>query len=98
MHLLRTRSTQNLTFYANGLIETGWDAIARFRGVAEGDVIRYAFPKQEPLLSEHARAFRNAILGEPSGIVTLREGLTTVQVAEAVVESAQSGRTVAMAT
>lgn len=87
----------DLTFYANGLIETGWDAIARFRGVAEGDVIRYAFPKQEPLLSEH-EAFRNAILGEPSGIVTLREGLTTVQVAEAVVESAQSGRTVAMAT
>jgi UDP-N-acetylglucosamine 3-dehydrogenase len=87
----------DLTFYANGLIETGWDAIARFRGVAEGDVIRYAFPKQEPLLSEH-EAFRDAVLGEPSGIVTLREGLTTVRVAEAVVESAQSGRTVAIAT
>ncbi len=87
----------DLTFYANGLIETGWDAIARFRGVSEGDVIRYAFPKKEPLRSEH-EAFRDAVNGNPSGIVSLREGLTTVKVAEAVVESARSGHTIELTT
>lgn len=83
----------DLTFYANGLVATRWDAIARFRGVSEGDVIRFAFPKKEPLLSEH-EAFREAVLGNPSRIVSLREGLKTVQVAEAATESAELGQTV----
>jgi UDP-N-acetylglucosamine 3-dehydrogenase len=89
--------TADLTFYSNGLVETHWDAIARFRGVSEGDVIRYAFPKKEPLRSEH-EAFRDAIGGDPSGIVSLREGLGTVRVAEAVAESAREGHTVRLVT
>jgi UDP-N-acetylglucosamine 3-dehydrogenase len=83
----------DLTFFANGLIPTTWDEIASFRGVSEGDVVRYAFPKPEPLRTEH-EAFRDAVLGKSSDIVTMRQGLATVAVAEAVLEAAKTGRTV----
>jgi len=85
--------TADLTFHANGLIPTTWDEIASFRGVSEGDMTRYAFPKPEPLRTEH-EAFRDAVLGKSTDVVTMRQGLETVAVAEAVLASASSGRTV----
>lgn len=83
----------DLTFYANGSIVTEWDGLAQFRGVSEGDMVRYAIAKAEPLRVEH-EAFRDAVLGKDTDIVTMRQGLTTVQVAEAILESARSGATV----
>jgi len=85
--------TADLTFFANGVVPTSWDAIAKFRGVSEGDMIRYAIAKPEPLRVEH-EAFRDAVLGKDADIVTMRQGLATVAVAEAVLASAQTGRTV----
>jgi UDP-N-acetylglucosamine 3-dehydrogenase len=83
----------DLTFHANGLVPTEWDDIARFRGVTEGDVIRYAIAKPEPLRTEH-EAFRDAVLGKDTKIVTMHQGLATVAVAEACLTSAREGRTV----
>jgi predicted dehydrogenase len=85
--------TADLTFYANGLIPTTWDEISAFRGVAEGDMVRFAFAKPEPLRTEH-EAFRDAILGKNMDIVTMRQGLATVAVAEMVITSAREGRVV----
>ncbi|MEO5877582.1 MAG: Gfo/Idh/MocA family oxidoreductase [Streptosporangiaceae bacterium] len=85
--------TADLTFYANGSHTTDWDALRAFRGVSEGDMIRYALAKREPLLAEHEQ-FRDAVLGRPSQVVTLRQGLRTVEVSAAVLESAGSGATV----
>lgn len=85
--------TADLTFYANGTVTSGWDEIAQFRGVSEGDVIRYAISKHEPLRMEHEN-FRDAILGKPADIVTMEQGLATVVVAEAIIESAQTNSTV----
>ena len=85
--------TADLTFYANGTIDTEWDAIAKFRGVSEGDVVRYAIAKPEPLRTEH-EAFRDAVLGlegASARIVTMRQGLATVAVAEAAIRSAREG-------
>ncbi|MFI8852150.1 Gfo/Idh/MocA family oxidoreductase [Streptomyces sp. NPDC053499] len=82
--------TADLTFHANGAVATEWEALRAFRGVAEGDTVRYAFPKREPLVVEHER-FRDAVregTGEGSGIVTAREGLRTVEVSAAVLEAA----------
>lgn len=84
--------TADLTFYANGTVPTTWDSLAKFRGVSEGDVVRFAIPKPEPLKTEH-EAFRDAVLGEGSDIVTMEQGLATVRVAEAVLRSAQTGQT-----
>lgn len=86
-------STADLTFYSNGTLPTEWDSVAAFRGVSEGDVIRYALAKREPLRVEH-EAFRDAVLGLRNDIVTLEEGLATLRVAEAMVHSAQSGQSV----
>ena len=64
--------TADLTFYANGVDRAASGTqIARFRGVSEGDVIRYAIPKPEPLRIEH-EAFRDAVLGKEADIVTMR--------------------------
>jgi predicted dehydrogenase len=85
--------TADLTFYANGAITTEWEALRAFRGVSEGDMVRYAISKREPLLSEHL-AFRDAVAGLTADIVTLRQGLRTVEVADAVLESARTSGTV----
>ncbi len=85
--------TADLTYYANGTAETTWESLAGFRGMTEGDMVRYALGKREPLLVEH-EAFRDAVLGISDDVVTMVEGLATVRVAEAVLESAATGRTV----
>ena len=85
----------DLTFHANGLVATRWDDVAQFRGVSEGDMIRFAIDKPEPLRTEHEN-FRDAILGKDTDIVTMEQGLNTVRVAEAVLESAATGRTITL--
>ncbi len=85
--------TADLTFFANGTAPMPWGQIAGFRGVSEGDVVRYAMAKPEPLRTEH-EAFRDALLGKDADTVTLRQGLRTVVVAEAVLRSAAEGITV----
>jgi predicted dehydrogenase len=85
--------TADLTFYANGVEPNQWEAISTFRGVSEGDMIRYAIPKPEPLAVELA-AFRDAITLGPHGIVTMREGVRAVAVADALLKSAAKAATV----
>ncbi|MFG2677475.1 Gfo/Idh/MocA family protein [Streptomyces sp. NPDC048392] len=89
--------TADLTFHSNAAVATEWEALQAFRGVAQGDMIRYAIPKREPLLVEH-EFFRDAVLGVSHEISTLREGLRTVEVAAAVLQSAASGATVRLDT
>ena len=90
--------TADLTFYANASVDTEWDSVAAFRGVSEGDVIRYAFSKPEPLSTEH-EAFRDAVLGLPGAvdrIVTMEQGLATVAVASAMIESSQNQKVITL--
>jgi predicted dehydrogenase len=61
--------------------------------------MRYAFAKPEPLRTEH-EAFRDAVLGLPGAIdriVTMEQGLATVRVASAMIESANSGSEIKIA-
>ena len=86
--------TADLTMFKNGSQRLEWDRVAAFRGVVEGDVIRYAFPKPEPLMTE-LRGFAAAVRGDVDGqVVTLEEGMATVRIAEAVRDSAASGDTI----
>lgn len=80
--------TADLTFHANGAFATEWEALSTFRGAAEGDMVRFAILKREPLLVEHER-FRDAVEGKAMDIVTLGQGLRTVEVAEVVLDSAR---------
>mgnify|MGYP003143332398 CR=1 FL=1 len=88
-------STGDLTFYANGTIPLEWESVSSFRGVSEGDVTRYAFAKREPLRVE-LEAFRDAVLGLESDVVTMAQGLRTLTVVEAALDSARAGQSVAL--
>ena len=69
--------------------------IAKFRGVSEGDVVRYAIAKPEPLRVEHESS-ATPCSGKDADIVTMEQGLRTVRVAEACIESARTGQTVTL--
>ncbi len=85
----------DLTFVANGDVRTDWDRVAAFRGVSEGDSIRYAIAKREPLRVEQEN-FRDALWGRPSEAVSMEEGVHTLTVVEALLESAATGRTITL--
>ncbi|HUF16213.1 MAG TPA: Gfo/Idh/MocA family oxidoreductase [Acidimicrobiia bacterium] len=75
----------DLFFYSNAEVGSEWDQIAQLRGVSEGDMIRYAFPKREPLAVEHD-AFRAAIRdGHAEGVVSLADGVEILEVAELII-------------
>jgi predicted dehydrogenase len=75
--------TSDLTFFSAETTDTEWDELANFRGTSEGDVIKFAFPKSEPLRGEHEN-FRDAVLGKYSEIVTMREGLAVIEVSDRI--------------
>ncbi|MGB3827604.1 MAG: Gfo/Idh/MocA family oxidoreductase [Ornithinimicrobium sp.] len=90
--------TSDLTFFANGDVASDWDHAAAFRGVSEGDSIRYAIAKREPLRVEQEN-FRDVLRGEPTAqslVVSMDEGVHTLTVVEAVLESAATDRTIAV--
>src|SRR5690625_1667522 len=94
MSPIRAADTINadLSYFTNGQHQTNvWESMASFRGVSEGDVVRYSLKRKEPLAAEH-EAFRDAVRGGGTNIVTMREGLHTVRAVEAVLESARKNR------
>lgn len=90
--------TGDLTFVANGDVTSQWDGVSVFRGVSEGDAIRYAIAKREPLRVEQEN-FRDVLRGKPEAsslVVSMEEGVHTLTVVEAVLESAATDRTIAV--
>lgn len=85
----------DLTFCANGNVSAEWDSMARFRGMSEGNVVRFAIRKPEPLKVE-LEVFRDAILGAGKGHVPLHEAAAAVRVADAFTEAANSRSVVHM--
>ncbi|MDX6681113.1 MAG: UDP-N-acetylglucosamine 3-dehydrogenase, partial [Solirubrobacteraceae bacterium] len=86
--------TADLTLYRNGSVSSEWSSAQAMRGVSEGDAVRFALARREPLLVE-LEAFCDFVLGDDaSPAVTLEEGLQTVRCAEKVLESAAGSRTV----
>ena len=85
--------TADLTYWANGSDPTQWEALTAFRGVTEGDMIRYALLKKEPLLAEH-EAWRDTVRGMGIGSTPLQDGVNAILVAEAVLKAARTGSTV----
>jgi predicted dehydrogenase len=80
----------DLTLYANSEIETDWDEMARLRGISEGDMIRYALPKREPLSAE-VEHFRDAILGsEVSPLLPVDEAIHVIELVERIAHSSPS--------
>ena len=81
----------DLTFYENGIHEVSQDAYLLFKGVVQGNVTTFAFDKPEPLLLEHEH-FRDKLLGKEADIVSIAEGVETVRIADAVLESSSTNQ------
>jgi UDP-N-acetylglucosamine 3-dehydrogenase len=79
----------DLTYHENGKTHILQNEIAHFRGVTQGEIKILAFEKPEPLLVEHQN-FRDSVLGKPSNNVSLQDGVMTLQIAEAIIESYSS--------
>lgn len=79
--------TGDLTLHENGAFPVDWESFATFRGVTEGNVTRFAYPKKEPLRLE-LEGFRDAIMGNGKDYVSLEEGVRVVEVADALLLSA----------
>jgi predicted dehydrogenase len=71
----------DLTFHQNGASGTTWDELAQFGGVTEGNVVRFALNKVEPLRAEHESFFR-FLDGQSGDVCTLEDASRTVAVAE----------------
>lgn len=87
---------QDLTFYENSDADPGFESIAAVSGVSEGNMIRYAIARVEPLRAE-LEAFVAAVRGEREVGVSLIDGLAAVVLAETALESARTGRAIEVA-
>ena len=83
--------TGDLTLHRNGQFAIDWDSLSSFRGVSEGDVTRFAYPKKEPLKAQLEAFFAAVSSGETHSIASLADGLRVVEVVERLLESATSG-------
>ncbi len=89
--------TGDLFFYENAAVDVAWSTAQQFRGVSEGNVTRYALRREEPLRVE-LETFIDYLQGDADAdVVRLERGVEIVQIAETVIESARSGRTLAAA-
>jgi UDP-N-acetylglucosamine 3-dehydrogenase len=94
--LIADTLTTELWFHRNGSVTSGGLADRAFRGASQGDLIRFAVVKREALAVE-LENFRDAVLGKPADIVTMRQGVQTLEVATAVLAASRDRTAVALA-
>lgn len=95
--LIADALTGTVTHYLNGT-QTDAPASARsFPGSSPGRVITYPVQGEPPFTTEH-RAMKSTLLGQPGGLVTLREGAAAVAVTEAILTSARTATPVTIST
>lgn len=83
---------QHLTFYENAHESESWRTLDIFDGVTEGNVVRFAIPRVEPLRAQ-LDAFVKLIAGEASDSVSSGDGLRALSLALAVVDAGTRGET-----
>ena len=83
---------QHLTLYENAHESASWPTLDIFDGVTEGNVVRYAINRVEPLRAQLAE-FVRLVRGQESGALTPAEGVRALTLALAVVESGRRGET-----
>jgi UDP-N-acetylglucosamine 3-dehydrogenase len=87
---------QDLFFYENRIAPSQWEAMALFRGVEEGNMLKIRVSKVEPLEAE-LRAFVEAVTRGAPPLVTGLDGLRAVALARLLLLSAQEKRVVNVA-
>jgi UDP-N-acetylglucosamine 3-dehydrogenase len=85
--------TQGLTFFRHPTDPTTWEPLAGMRGGGEGDMIRFALHRQEPLLAEW-NGFFAGVRGTGPLPATASDALATLATADAIKRSAKLGQPV----
>jgi predicted dehydrogenase len=76
-----------LSLFANGSSVNAWDEDSVLRAVSEGAINEIAVSKLEPLLQEH-KVFQSALASKSdSGLVTIKQGLEVIKVAERLLDT-----------
>ena len=81
--------TQDLFFYENSRATIQWDALNVVRGTGEGNMVRYALERREPLRVEW-EAFLSALDDPAQATVTGQDGVAALSTARAIKESGES--------
>lgn len=75
--------TQELTLFESPTRITDWDALSGMRGGGEGDMIRFALERREPLRLEW-ESFAGAVRSGTQAMVGLDDGIAALSTAEAI--------------
>ena len=81
---------QELVLAENGSVLNEWEHLSMLNGVSEGRVVRFVTKPAEPLNAELTAFVKSVSDGTPA-VVSGRDGLMAVAVAEAILKSASSG-------
>lgn len=81
--------TQDLFFYENPREETRWAALQGVRGPSEGDMVRYALERREPLMVEWEE-FLAAVDSGSAAPVSAADGLAALSTARAIQRSGET--------
>ncbi len=81
--------SQDLYFYSHPTERTSWDTLANMRGAGEGDMIRYALARREPLLVQW-EAFLAALAGHGEPLASGYDGYAALSTARAIQRSGAS--------
>lgn len=87
--------TQELFLYHNGNARSDWDSLKNLSGVGEGDVLKIAFAKQEPLKAELAH-FVECVRDDKTPLVSGEDGKKALAVALAIIEAGQTHQVVTL--
>jgi len=79
--------TQDLYFYENNYTASGWESLQVFRGMAEGNMIRYRLTRAEPLRLE-LEAFVQAVVNREPFPVSGEDGLRAIRLAQRLADCA----------
>jgi len=80
--------TQDLRFFKNSAISAEWETLNILRGVTEGEMTKFVFPRKEPLRAE-VEAFLSAVRGEIPVPVNAKDGFAALKVAQALIQAGQ---------
>jgi predicted dehydrogenase len=78
--------TQDLMFFKNSAITADWDTLHILRGVTEGEMIKYVFPRKEPLRAEQ-EAFLAIIQNDSPSPVSANDGMIALKLAQMMIEA-----------
>ena len=74
-----------LRLFRNGAIGSDWGMYSNFRGVTEGEEIKFVVPVREPLLQEHEAMMAELTQPGSTEICTLAEGMRVMRVLSGLV-------------